>query len=76
MKTSQAFLYSNNGDIQYIDKTRFIEELVIVINHKQKKIFNLSEVKKLNNLTYKEVIQEFDKCFIKLMSGIYFTKLV
>ena len=75
MKTSQAFLYSNNGDIQYIDKTRFIEELVIVINRKQKKIFNLSEVKKLNNLTYKEVIQEFDKCFIKLMSGIYFTKL-
>ena len=75
MKTSQAFLYSNNGNIQYIDKTRFIEELVIVINRKQKKIFNLSEVKKLNNFSYKEVIQEFDKCFSKLMSGIYFTKL-
>lgn len=73
MKSSQTFLYNNlTGNIQYIDKTKFIKE-ILLINNKQpnKKQFSLQDISKYNNLTYKGLIETFNNLFKKLSNGIY-----
>ena len=76
MKTSQTFLYDEStGNIQYINKKQFISNIITKLSKDQKKVFSLDEVKKINNFTYKDIIQEFDTSFKKLEKGIYSLKL-
>lgn len=76
MKTSLTFLYDNKtGNIQYIDKTRFIKEFCGSLSQKNNKIIDLQEVKKLNSSTYRDILKKYDKSFLKLSPGIQSTKL-
>lgn len=76
MKTSLTFLYDNKtGNIQYIDKTRFIKEFCGSLSQKNNKIIDLQEVKKLNSSTYRDILKKYDKSFLKLSPGIQSIKL-
>lgn len=76
MKTSQTFFYNEeNGNIQYLDKRGFIGELCIVISKKDKNILCLDEIKKIYNLSYKDIVKKFEKVFKKLDTNIYGLKI-
>lgn len=76
MKTSQTFFYNEeNGNIQYLDKRGFIGELCIVISKKDKNILCLDEIKKIYNLSYKDIVKKFEKVFKKLDNNIYGLKV-
>ena len=76
MKTSQTFFYNEeNGNIQYLDKREFIGELCIVISKKDKNILCLDEIKKIYNLSYKDIVKKFEKVFKKLDNNIYGLKV-
>ena len=76
MKTSQTFFYNEeNGNIQYLDKRGFIGELCIVISKKDKNILCLDEIKKIYNLSYKDIVKKFEKVFKRLDTNIYGLKV-
>ena len=76
MKTSQTFLYNiKTGDIKYIDKQRFIEEILILNkNNKTNTIYSLKDIQKFNGLSYKELLKTFNNIFNKLSTGIFSLK--
>ena len=76
MKTSQTFLYDkSSGNIEFIEKSKFLKEIILIISKKNNKIFNIKEINQLNNCTYKEIIQKFNTYFNKLTTGIFAIKM-
>ena len=76
MKTNQSFIFNKQTEeIKIVEKPQFIKELCGIIAKKTDKVLSLTEVKKMNNLSYAEIIQEFDNCFNKVTKGIYVVKL-
>ena len=76
MKTSISFLYeSKTGNIKYLDKNKFVKEIIYVIARQKNTVFDHNEINKANILSYKEIINKFNKNFKKLTTGIYVLKV-
>ena len=56
MKTSISFLYeSKTGNIKYLDKNKFVKEIIYVIARQKNTVFDHNEINKANILSYKEI---------------------
>lgn len=77
MKVNQSFIFNMETEkVKMLEKSQFIKELIGIIAKKNNKVIDITEVKRLNNLSYKEIAEKYsNKVFTKLTVGIYCVKI-